>query len=220
MAFDPICPLCQNSDTYYFADVKTKECRHYHRCKKCDLIFIDPAQVLKPDEEKERYTMHRNDVKSPGYVAFLKTLLDPVLHRCLPSSRGLDFGAGPYPMMAEVAKDMGYQLEIYDPFFAPNDHLLSEQFDFVLSCEVVEHFTNPLNSFEQMIRLVKAGGLLGIKTGIFDDQSDFSNWHYVKDETHISIYTERTLLWISRHWNLAIEYLTQREVIYRKIKEP
>ena len=209
------CPLCLSSEVAHFAIVKTKYDRKFYKCESCNLIFCDPSLKLSPDEEKNRYSQHNNDKLTAGYEKFLRSLLDPVLDLVNDKMKGLDFGSGPYPMMVELAKNDGVELDYYDPFFAPNNEVLTGSYDYILCCEVVEHFNFPKEGFEQMLSLLKPLGLLAIKTSLFDFKSDFVNWHYVQDETHVSIYSEETIHWLVNRYNLQIKYLEKNVIIFK-----
>ena len=204
-----------SDDCHYFDTVNNPIVRNYYRCSNCDLIFCDPKVLLKAEVEKSRYAFHENHILTKGYENFLRELLDPIIEIAGKAVKGLDFGSGPYPMMVELAKSNNLTLDFYDPYFAPNDSVFKNKYGLIVCCEVVEHFNQPAKSYDQMISLLDTGGFLGIKTGLYQERENFSRWHYVQDDTHISIHTEKTMDWITRNWNLSVVYRKKNVTIFK-----
>ena len=65
-------------------------------------IFVDPKNHLSPEEEKERYSQHNNDIYDFDYRKFLLTLYDPIAQKLKRGARGLEYGSGPGPALAEM----------------------------------------------------------------------------------------------------------------------
>ena len=68
-----ICPICSGANVFSFQLIGSIE---YFRCKTCLGLFTDPESRLSPQEEKERYSLHNNDVEDPEYRKFLSKLYD------------------------------------------------------------------------------------------------------------------------------------------------
>lgn len=161
-----------------------------------------------PIAEKRRYELHNNDVEDPGYRSFVKPIVDYVSQNHSATERGLDFGAGPGPVIAELLAKRGYQLSLYDPFFHDNQELLENKYDYVIACEVVEHFHNPQKEFDRLAKLLSEKGSLVIMTGLFSENCDFESWYYKNDETHVFFYSHDTFKYIKSAYgfkNLMIE---------------
>lgn len=212
------CRLCGSDDTEFVCHQDQFK-RNFYRCCNCDIHFAEGSSLLTPKEEKSRYSHHNNSDKSPGYVAFLSKLLDPVLERVNKNHDGLDFGSGPYPMLQELALERGYKMNIYDPFYADDISALAKKYDYVTSCEVVEHFHRPGESFDVLMNLLRPEGRLGIMTSILFPEIDFSSWHYIRDDTHVCFYTPKTLKWIAKKWNLEIVYQHKNVVIFQSLRK-
>ena len=60
---------------------------------------------------------------------------------------GLDFGAGTGPVISKVLKDNEYKIKQFDPFFHNYPELLKEKYDYIVCCEVMEHFYDPAKEF-------------------------------------------------------------------------
>jgi hypothetical protein len=217
------CPLCKNlnnsSVEEYYKEKKSFK-RLFYRCSECLLIFLDPRLHLPKSLEKARYEQHNNSERSSGYENFLKTLTEPLKNYINTSMVGLDFGSGPYPMMCEIMKEEGYNLNAYDPYFEPNEALLRNTYDYVTCCEVAEHFNYPAADFKILVDLVRPSGFIGLKTSLFDSKlktrEEFSKWHYIHDDTHISLYAKESMEWIAQNFGLEIKEIGESVVIFQK----
>jgi len=156
-----------------------------------------------PAEEKERYEEHNNDVHDERYQAFVSPIVDAVLQRHVPSEVGLDFGSGTAPVIAHLLRKKGYTIGCYDPFFANSPDLLEQQYDYIVCCEVIEHFHDPASEFARLRAMLRPGGQLYCMTMLHDETVDFQNWHYRRDPTHVFIYRAETIGWISRRFKFS-----------------
>lgn len=154
-------------------------------------------------EEKARYETHNNDVNDPGYRRFVSPITAAVMRDFPLGSLGLDFGAGTGPVTSEVLKEAGYEIRQYDPFFHNHPDLLEQRYDYIVCCEVIEHFHYPAREFALLRRLLNPGGVLYCMTHIYHDGIEFCNWYYQRDPTHVFFYRRETLEWIARHYAFA-----------------
>jgi hypothetical protein len=208
------CPLCGAENTAHFHE---DNLRSYLRCPTCDLIFVPEELHLPPVEERSRYDFHENSTDDPEYRAFLRRLIDPLLSRIEKGSSGLDFGSGPGPTLSMMMRQRGFEMEDYDPFYTEDESVLERKYDFVACTETVEHFCEPRKSWEQMIGLVRFGGVIGVMTDIFEEDMDFSKWHYARDDTHVAFYLKETFEWIAGHYNLSANFYGRSVVILNKL---
>jgi cyclopropane fatty-acyl-phospholipid synthase-like methyltransferase len=111
---------------------------------------------------------------------------------------GLDFGAGTGPVIAQMLKKEGYDISLYDPFFYREKEVLNSTYDFIICCEVIEHFHDPATEFALLKKLLKPGGRLFCMTHLLTKKEDFKNWYYKNDFTHVIFYTPKTLQWIQK----------------------
>ncbi len=186
------CPLCGGAAALFF-EVSDKT---YHRCGRCLGIFLNRAYLVSPEAEKRRYEEHNNDIHDPRYQEFVGPIVMKVQERFTREHRGLDYGAGTGPVAAKLLRDKGYSIELYDPFFWKNPEALSAQYDFIVCCEVIEHFHFPAKEFKRLRSLLKTGGALFCQTELYSEKTDFEKWHYKNDPTHVFFYQENTLNWI------------------------
>jgi SAM-dependent methyltransferase len=197
------CPLCRSTRT---ADLAGAHARRYLRCETCRLAFVPPAQRPGAAAELAHYGTHRNDPGDPGYRAFLERLAGPLAERLAPGASGLDYGSGPGPALPAMLRERGFQVELYDPFFAPDPAPLRRTYDFVACCETAEHFFDPAAELERLDALLQPGGWLGIMTQMWDESRDFGGWRYARDPTHVCFYHADTMRWIARRfaWELLL----------------
>lgn len=180
--------------------METEDARRYFSCPKCALIHLHPEQRLSAPAERARYELHENDPADRDYVGFLRRLADPMMERLQPGARGLDFGCGPAPVLAELLTAAGFPCAAYDPFFAPDETLLDDRYDYVTCSEVVEHAHDPAGMFATLHGLLVPGAVLGVMTMFYRNRSAFADWWYRRDPTHVCFYNEDTMRWIGeRH---------------------
>lgn len=205
------CPLCGDTTQNCIFEEKKRYCRPFFQCDTCHLIFVPKSHHLTPEKEKARYDLHNNNPNDEGYIKFLSKLADPVKKKISPRSSGINFGSGPDSILSELVKIDGHSVKNYDPYYANDKSVLEGQYDFLISSEVVEHFSTPIRDWELMDGLIRNGGLSGIMTQLYRPEIDFAKWWYKNDETHIAFYSRDTFDWIGKRFGYKVE--TQGESI-------
>ncbi|MCG9973121.1 class I SAM-dependent methyltransferase [Christiangramia crocea] len=190
-----LCSLC-NSTTRNFEIFKERE---YLQCVNCKAILLSPESYLSPQEEKFRYRLHNNDINDPGYINFVSPIIEKIKSDLSRDSTGLDFGCGTGPVIASELEKSGFDIRLYDPYFQPNQKLLKKKYDFIICCEVMEHFQKPVKEFRLLRSLLKPGGKLYCKTEVWNEAIKFNEWHYKNDLTHVIFYNRDSLLWIKEN---------------------
>lgn len=157
-------------------------------------------ESLRPDakEERLRYEEHFNDVENEGYQRFVSPITSSVLNDFSKTDKGLDFGAGTGPVISKLLKDQDYSLVQYDPFFHNFPDLLKDKYNYIVCCEVMEHFYHPKKEFELLQNLLHTKGKLYCMTDLWDESIDFHKWYYKNDQTHVFIYHINTIEWIQK----------------------
>ncbi len=204
------CPLCETPGIDFYS-IRN---RSYYKCPTCSSIFMDHQN--RPDElaEKTRYEEHINDVNNKGYQRFVSPITNAVLRDFSADDQGLDFGAGTGPVIAKMLFDEAYKLELYDPFFHDNPELLKQTYDYIVSCEVIEHFYYPDKEFRLLKSLLKPGGKLYCMTDLYHEEIDFNKWYYKNDLTHVFIYHKETILWIKEKYGFADVEIEDRLITF------
>ena len=191
--------------------------RDFLQCTNCKLVFVPSDFHLTLPQQRDRYLEHNNDPMDSEYRAFLSRLRGPLLPLLKEGDVGLDFGCGPGPALAQMLRESGYKVDLYDPLFQDNKSVLEKNYDFVTCTETIEHFSNPAFDFALLGSVVKDGGVLGIMTSILYEEVIFEDWHYKLDPTHVSFYTPLTMEWLSNKFNWVIK--STHKNVYLFIKQ-
>ncbi|MDX1462450.1 MAG: class I SAM-dependent methyltransferase [Marinirhabdus sp.] len=167
------------------------------RCNHCTAIFRNPETLVSSEQERARYLTHKNDVNNVGYQRFVQPIVTAVQQLHPTTAKGLDFGAGTGPVISKLLSEQGYTLALYDPFFHPDQSVLETNYDYIVCCEVIEHFHNPLLEFKRLKELLVSGGQLFCMTDLWDGTvAEFERWYYKNDKTHVIFYNKTCLEWM------------------------
>ncbi|WP_214454860.1 class I SAM-dependent methyltransferase [Aeromonas dhakensis] len=196
------CPLCCAADAYELPVAG----KLYHRCRACELVWLDAAEHLDPAREKAVYDGHDNQVDDPRYRHFLQRAFGEVQRRLPPPASGLDFGCGPGPALIAMGREAGYQMAGYDKFYADEPELLTRQYDFITSTEVIEHIATPSAVLETLWGCLKPGGLLVLQTQRVLGDERFRQWRYRHDPTHIVFFAEASFRALADRWQAQVEF--------------
>jgi 2-polyprenyl-3-methyl-5-hydroxy-6-metoxy-1,4-benzoquinol methylase len=197
------CPLCNSSgETFY----KFKN-NHFYICSNCLAIYVAKNKLPDLESEKKRYLKHYNDVNDKKYQKFVSPITTAVRKEFSIRDSGLDFGAGTGSAVSQVLQNYGYSIIEYDPFFHNYPDLLKQKYDFIASCEVIEHFHNPYKEFQLLRSLLKPSGKLFCMTNLYNDNINFHTWYYKNDLTHVIIYQKETIFWIKKMFNFKHVYI-------------
>ena len=208
------CPLCSSS---LCTRIDHARSRDFVLCAHCSLIFVPSQFHLSADEEKGIYDYHENNPDDAGYRNFLARLVTPMMERVPDGAKGLDFGCGPGPTLGLMFEESAYTMSNYDLFYAPDKELLEGKYDFVCATEVVEHFRNPSEGFEQLFACLKPKGVLGLMTKLVPSIENISNWHYTRDTTHIAFYQPEAFAYIAERFAAKVEILRQDVIILTRM---
>lgn len=209
------CILCSSNELQLLT--RPGDVREYLLCSACDLLFLRPELRLGKEEEKKRYEQHNNQIDDPRYQKFVMPIVEVVKSRIPAPAVGLDFGSGTGPVLAYLLRQNDYNMFEYDSFFSPDISALKRQYDFIVSCEVVEHLFNPYLEFERLASLLNSGGVLVVQTLLRQKEDDIFNWFYSKDPTHVCFFSEKTLCWIESKLNFrSLEILSSRLIVLKK----
>jgi len=172
---------------------------YYHRCPACGFIFTIAFDDFSPED----FARH---VYNDEYI-----LVDPDYTRVRPeanarsiagafkgarSLRILDYGGGT-GVLAEGLRAAGFQdVQTYDPFVPRFADRAEGPFDMVVSFEVVEHSTDPRNTFDELTSLTGDDGLLLFSTLVQPpvvEKIRVAWWYVAPRNGHVSIYTRKAI---------------------------
>lgn len=208
------CPLCYTVS--FSPEIEGSKGRWLHFCNNCKLVFEERKNRPEREEETKRYLEHENGIQNEGYVAHLNQVIEPTVKYLYPGWHGLDFGCGPAPTLNKLVEQKGFSCELYDPIFYPE--LPQGSFDFVFATECFEHFFSPAHEIKKLLDLLNSGGILAILTQFWQEKSQFKNWWYANDLTHVVFYHEQTFRFIAENYGFNIlEIQKGRVVILRKM---
>ena len=213
----PPCLLCNGSSSHILHRTDDRHgVREFWDCDECGLVFVPTEFHLPESAEIERYLMHNNAPSDRGYRDFLSRLWKVLKPKLPDGATGLDFGCGPGPALAQMMREEGFEISLYDPYFFPDKSVLEDRYDFVTCTETVEHLRTPLTEFRLIDTLIVPGGRLGVMTGMLEDRAGFSSWYYQRDPTHIGFYSRHTMLWVGREMGWYVEFPSTNVTIFRK----
>ena len=196
------CPRCASHRSYPLSVAGTR----YHRCLACELVWLDEADHLDEAAEKAVYDGHDNRVDDPRYRSFLMRAFGEVLARVPLPASGLDFGCGPGPALVAMGREAGYDMVGYDKFYADFPELLTRQYDFITSTEVIEHIAEPRTVLAQLWDCLTPGGLLVLQTQRVLGDERFKNWRYRHDPTHIVFFAEASFQVLATSWQAELSF--------------
>ncbi len=204
------CLLCFSNAVPYFSGRHGK----YFSCQTCFGVFLNPADRLDPAAEQDRYNQHNNDVNDRGYQEFVSPIVDHVRANFTPAHNGLDFGSGTGPVISFMLEQDGFSVRKYDPIFSPDRAVLSAAYDYIVCCEVIEHFYDPAKEFELLRSLLVNDAHLICMTHLISDDIDLDKWYYKDDPTHVFFYREETVDFIQRQFRFKSSSIRDRMVLF------
>lgn len=208
------CPLCGSNSRNLVCP--ENDHRQYYHCTCCQLVTVGSQFYPSVAVEVARYREHNNGINQPGYVNFLKRIIDPALAFIEPGAVGLDYGCGPVPTLSELIARNGNTCYNYDPLFKFNHPLTS--YDFIFATECLEHFHYPRKSLEKILGLIKDKGYLFLMTERWESLERFRKWYYKGDPTHVSFFHRDTFEYIKKKYDLQEMYSDRNRIIILKKK--
>lgn len=203
------CKICSN-DVRTIVDRQFKI--NYYSCSNCEFLFMDEAAIVPEEREKAEYSTHQNTLDNEGYVnrfrEFFRKTVTPFQTNPAESGKltALDFGSGPGDcVMAHVLREeKGYDVDIYDVYFAPEKVFTGKTYDLITCTEVLEHLKDPMETLRLLKRHLKPNGILALMTLFHPITKDnpkgedvFQKWWYRRDITHIGFFSPKTFRFIA-----------------------
>ncbi len=207
------CPLCSGESDFFYKDTQT-----YYRCERCDGIFVQKEELPDSVSEKKRYELHDDDTADDGYRKFVSPITSSIMTDFTHKDKGLDFGAGTSAIISVVLREKDYSILNYDPYFHIHPELLKEKYDYISSCEVIEHFYKPYKEFKLLKSMLKNNGKMYLMTEPYNEGIDFASWYYKNDPTHVFLYTQKTFQWIKLMFGFSDVSVGRRLITFENKK--
>jgi glycosyltransferase involved in cell wall biosynthesis len=205
------------------AKVLNKHEINYFQCSNCGFI-----QTEEPFWLTEAYS--EAIASSDVGLVFRNGQLSQIASHIIPqifdhNAKFLDYGAG-YGLFVRLMRDLGFDFYWHDKFcqniFAKGleaklSSNIDEKYELVTAFEVFEHFTNPLDEIEQILKYSRN---ILFSTDLLPENNPKPNewWYYALQEgQHIAIYTSKALSIIADKYKLnfysngrSLHLLTER----------
>jgi hypothetical protein len=207
------CPLCCTKQIQPYFKNKGAS---YFSCSSCDLVFTPKEFHLSEAAEKIRYDSHQNNPEDKHYRAFLSQVFNPVMDCIQPGDKGLDFGCGPGPTLSVMFEEQGYEVDLFDKFYANDRSIFSNKYDFITATEVAEHLDSPGDELTKLFNMLSVGGVLAVMTKILDKQVDFKSWYYKDDPTHVCFFSRNTIKHLAKAWGARSQFYGNDVVLFFK----
>ena len=208
-----ICNVCKSSKPYFFLKLGHLV---YWGCDICGAKFLDPKNYVSNSFEKKHYLKHNNSTTDINYKNFLSKLIEPMKDKISTNDVGLDYGCGFAPALANILKSMGFNVDLYDPFFFPNKGVLLKKYKFITCSEVVEHFYNPYEEFDKINKLLDNNSWFGVMTTFLTNDDMFPNWYYRRDPTHVVFFKKKTFQYIRFQRNWQVFFPSENIALFHK----
>ena len=183
--------------------------KKYYSCYHCQVIFLDESQILSNEEQFKRYQLHTHhsdhglrEYLQPAFAAIqevAQNFKEKEIHL-------LDFGSGPHPPLKSEIQNLNINYESYDLFFNDHSEWLNKKYDIILLTEVIEHLCHPTKELQNLCQLLKNNGSVIVMTQAFKSDTDFANWHYRRDPTHVTFYQKKTFEILAENLRLKLTH--------------
>jgi len=211
------CKLCDNP---VITIIDLRNNWEFFHCKECEFIFKNPSNFVSNENELKQYNHHNNTIDSPGYVEMFETFIDTTFASYMDNIHNvLEFGSGPGPVLSELLKRRGLNVDIYDKYFSPAKVYEGKKYDLITSTEVIEHIEDVKKVFEFFSSHIKSGGYLALMTQFHtNDAEDFKQWWYKNDPTHICFFRPYTFEVLAKMNRFEVlKHDSKKSVFLRKL---
>ncbi|MBP6409487.1 MAG: class I SAM-dependent methyltransferase [Pseudarcicella sp.] len=202
-----LCKVCNSKSEIIFDKIILNKYKsNYYKCTKCSFVQTDEPFWF---EESYLSAITSLDIGLPQRNLDLKEDTRKIINSCFSEAKlFLDY-AGGYGLFVRYMRDQGFDFYRQDDYcenlFAKHFDVLDtdyKKFDVVTAFEVFEHFRNPIEEIEKVL---KYSDTIIFSTELLpSNNTDIENWWYITNETgqHIAFYSEKTMRFIAEKFNL------------------
>jgi len=188
----------------------------YNLCDECGFLFSPEMHKWTPDQFS-KYVYNDTYIKrDPDYV-YIRASEDAevIIKRFSQHKdtiRHLDYGGGE-GVLSKILRDNGFNSTSYDPFVNKDININDlGKFDLITSFEVFEHVPDVHNLMATLTSLRKPDGIIYFSTltsdGNFEKNKKIDWWYAVPRVGHISLYSNKTLIHLSKKYNMILGSLS------------
>jgi len=187
----------------------------YYRCVSCGFVFLDDLAIVDRVREKKHYEKHNNSFECHGYVEMFENFISNALSPLsLDGKKVLDFGCGHTPVLAELLRRKGLNVDHYDLYFFPEKVYETKIYDLITSTEVFEHLKEPKKILRILANVLNNNGYIVLMTQFPPlDDKEFLNWWYRRDITHISFFTPQSFEIMAKEMGLNILKIIDNNIV-------
>jgi 2-polyprenyl-6-hydroxyphenyl methylase/3-demethylubiquinone-9 3-methyltransferase len=199
---------------------------YYYRCPECRFLFTTAFDDFSADDFRRYVYNDEYLLVDPDYAGrrarssaeFLTQLFEEARPRRL-----LDYGGGS-GILADCLREAGFpQVESYDPFVPPHAGRPAGRFDCVVCFEVVEHSTDPRQTFADMLDFLAEPGIVVFSTLLQPrdiDQQGLNWWYAGPRNGHVSLFSREGLQALIEPFGFACASFNDNlHVLYREVPD-
>ncbi|MFA6065185.1 MAG: class I SAM-dependent methyltransferase [archaeon] len=214
-----LCKICSTkTDLVFKQKIRGKYTGEYYHCPNCKFTFVNNPTWLKeaykePINAEDTGLIQRNIDFAKITNILLKTFFDK-------NANYLDYAAG-YGLFVKLMRDKGLNF-YWDDLYTPNlfakgyEYNKKDRVGLVTCFECFEHFTQPIEEIEKILKISK--NILFSTELAPTDPNQIKNWEYlgVNHGQHISFYSEETINWIAKKYDLNYYKLGRLGLLTKK----
>ncbi len=127
----------------------------------------------------------------------------------------LDYGSG-MGVMSSILRSKLWNSTSYDPYSEGSTTKPSGYFDLITAIEVVEHSLNVEETFKDMLKYLKPGGIIIFSTQLAKPEYTIDWWYIGARNGHINIQSEKSLKLIAKNCGMYFTSLSDNIHIFQK----
>ena len=170
------------SNMYEFFIGKTK----YKKCDSCG--YIEKLNLVSSFDEKKRYDLHICDDAYLDYMASVYQAIKKYV-----GYEVLDYGCGQVHALSDLINNDNKKCDYYDLYYYPK--LNNKKYDSIILIEVFEHIREQYILIMNLKNMLNPCGNIIIMSQVCKE--DFSKWWYIRDITHVSFVTVKSMEYIA-----------------------
>lgn len=197
---------------------------YYYRCPECRFLFTTAFDDFSTDDFRRHVYNEEYLLVDPDYLGVRARSNAEFLVQLFPGPRPgrvLDYGGGS-GVLADCLRAAGFpEVENYDPFVPAHSNRPDGRFDCVVCFEVVEHSTDPEDTFADMMDFLSEPGLIVFSTVLQPadiDRQGLSWWYAGPRNGHVSLFSRESLQALIEPYGFACaSFNNNLHVLYREV---